>query len=94
MTELKDMKETVKILKEMCKRVKADYSKINFKKRDWFSKHSWTEVEQDKFKEWMVRYLMKNAKARNEVMAYPIKNKEMIEKTVGMFVFNYGWKLE
>ena len=36
------------VLKKMCKMVKADLEKINFKKENWFWDYTWTEKEQEK----------------------------------------------
>jgi len=83
-----------KVMKEMCKRVNADWSNINPKEKDWFMQYSWTEEEQDKFKEWMINYLYKSAEAREEIMEVAIKNKEIISKLVSMFLLNYGWTIK
>ena len=91
----KDMPESFKVvLKEMCKRVKAPYTKINFDTPEWYLEYSWTEEEQKDFIEWMVDYLYNNSKARREILSTPIKNKKLITKAVRFFVFDYGWKLK
>ena len=86
------MNHTNKIVSEMFRRVKAKRKDIDTTKPDWFMKHSWTEKEQDKFRDWMVEYLMENVEARREIMRFPSKNKERAKKVANMFVFNYGWK--
>lgn len=83
-----------KVFREMCKRVGADWKKINPKKPDWFLEYSWTEEEQNNFKEWMIDYLYNNSEAREEIMEVAIKNKEIIKKLSTMFVFNYGWRIK
>lgn len=85
-------KHVKKILKEMCKRVNANFDKFNFKTKDWFMKHEWSEEECDKFKEWLIIYLNENKEARTEIMNIPLKNKIRIEKTAGMFILNYAWR--
>ena len=41
------------ILTEMCRRVGADYDKIDFKKEGWFRDYTWTEEEQEDFHQWL-----------------------------------------
>ena len=80
------------ILKEMCKRVGADFNKINFNKHEWFMKHTWTEKELMNFKEWFINYLYENTEARKEIMMFPLKNKMRIRRTASWFILDYGWK--
>ena len=49
--------------------------------KDWYTKRSWTESEEQDFKKWMGKYLKKNFKW----------SKKMIEKEVGMFLLMWGW---
>ena len=56
-------KYTQRVLKEMCKLAKVEYSKVNFHKPDWFLKTSWTDEQESKFKKWMIKYLKTNKKA-------------------------------
>ena len=87
-------KHLATILKEMCKRVDADFEKVNFKSKTWYSKCSWTEAEQNDFKKWLVKYLKKNSEARREMMENPTTISKIIDKFANMFIFNYGWKTE
>jgi hypothetical protein len=80
------------ILKEMCKRVKADYSKIVFNEDDWFYKYSWTINEENDYVNWLIEYLQKNKKACQEIMKYPSSDKKYLLKFAQKFVSNYGWK--
>ena len=82
-----------KILKEMCKRVKAKFDDINFKQKDWFMKYQWTENEQEEFKQWFINYLKENKEARREIMAHPSANEKSIEKVANWFILDYGWKI-
>jgi type IV secretory pathway component VirB8 len=49
--------------------------------KDWYTKRSWTEEEQEDFSKWMEKYLKKHFKW----------NKRMIGNEVGMFLLNWGW---
>ena len=82
------------VLREMCKRVGADFDKIDFKKEDWFMEYIWTDDQEDSFKIWMVDYLYNNTKARNEILEYTSKNKKRIRKAAAEFLVNYGWRLK
>ena len=82
-----------KVLKEMCRRVGADFNKMNFRSNNWFRKYSWTEQEQEDFKEWMCKLLKGSRQARNELLEHPINQKRHIEKAVDFFVFDYGWTI-
>jgi len=83
-----------KILKEMCRRVRTNFDSINFKKRDWYLKKEWTIKEEEKFNKWLVKYLSKNIKARQELMTIPSKSKIFLQKFVETFSFSYGWKIK
>lgn len=86
------MNEYLKIiLKEMCKRVGADYDKIDFKSKGWFRKYSWREKDEEDFKQWLIEFLNKNKKAKQELMRLH-SHKSFYEKFANQFLFNYGWK--
>lgn len=82
------------ITKKMFKIVKTDYPKNEsyFKKQGWFLKHSVTEEQQDRFREWMIDYLEKNREARIDFGVYR-KNGKQIESDVNMFILNYFWRV-
>ena len=82
------------ILKEMSKRVDADFDSLEFTNPDWFRQCEWTEEEQNEFNKWLIKYLRDNTKARNELMSIPSKNKVFLQKFADSFSFNYGWKLK
>ena len=96
----------IEILKEMCKRVNANYDEIDFKINSWvddegifhtndyYHLFSWTKDEEDSFKKWMIDYLYNNKQARKEFMSFPKKNKKRIAACVDEFLWNHGWKLE
>lgn len=81
------------ILREMCNRVNAKISYMDFED-GWYNEYEWTEEERKEFKEWMTEYLCKNAEARNELMFFPSKDPKILSKFCNMFVFNYGWRLK
>jgi hypothetical protein len=79
------------VLRELCKRVKADYKKINFSEPDWFMQKSWTEQEQEKFRLWFVKQLESKTEMRR-LMEIPLK--QNIEKFASFFCLMYGWKIK
>jgi len=87
-------KYLITILKKMCSVVGADYSKIDFKEAQWFWKYEWSQGQEDKFKEWMIKYLTDNKEARKFMMEYPRKTKKVIKKLVDEFIWNWGWKVK
>ena len=80
------------IMTEMCNRVNADYNTLDFKDNDnpYFMKYSWTEKEQDNFKDWMIKLFKENKNYYKLFVAFPRITK--IEKAVNFFVDNHGWK--
>jgi hypothetical protein len=81
------------ILRKMCEYVAADFDKINFKEERWFLKYTWSNDEENSFKEWLAKYFLENYKARKELLYLPrIKNKKYIYGVADHFIFNYGWK--
>lgn len=81
------------ILKEMCARVGADFDSINFQEEsDWYNKYEWTIQECKQFEKWLSDYLYTNTKARNEVMAFPMKRRKSTDRLANEFVFMYGWR--
>lgn len=81
------------ILQEICQRVGADYKSMNFKKRNWFHDYSWSEKQEEDFKNWLIDYLKNNKEARSELMSIPSSNKQILTRFASEFLFNYGWKL-
>ena len=85
------------VLKEMCKRVGADFDSIDFKSDDtkgselWFHLYEWNLKEEYDFNRWFYKYLSSNTEAREELMEQPSKNARILDGFVNMFVFTYGW---
>jgi len=80
------------LIKEMCKRVKADFTSINFSEDQWYYKYEWTEEECNKYKKWLEKTLWKNKKIRQDLGI--IKDKKHIHKVVQFFNLNYGWRIK
>ena len=71
------------ILKKMCKAVKADYKSIDFKTAFYFD-YEWTEKQQEKFKKWITKFLMRKYKLI----------KKIAELKAEGFILFCGWKIK
>lgn len=80
------------ILSEMFTRVGRIYNPPL--EDNWYISEEWTQEEENEFALWMQDYLIENKQARKEIMRIPVKNKEVINKTVKTFLANYGWKVK
>ena len=87
------LKHSVLILKEMCKRVNADYHSIDFNCDAWFWTYSWTQTEEDSFIDWLAEYLYTNKDARTEITKHPSGTKKYCRQFAENFTWNYGWKI-
>jgi len=77
------------ILTEMCNRVDAPIEIVN-SSEDWYLKYSWSEEEENNFKNWLIGYFKKNKKAQRELYGSVFTGRKL-EKAVEMFVCDYGW---
>ena len=91
----KDLPEPLKpIIKEMFKYVKAPVTKTNFKKPKWYFDYTWTEVQEQKFIEWLADYFYNlPVSKKRELYKDTSKTKKNALKFANVVVLNYGWKL-
>lgn len=90
--DMEQFSETlIEVLKEMCKRVGADYNSIDFKAERWFMEYTWTPEQQKDFEKWLVNYLYTSAKRRREFCSVNLKAKKYLRKVATAFTFNHGW---
>ena len=82
------------ILKEQFRRVNADFptDEKYFKKENWFWDKEWTTEEEQDFKKWLFDYMIKNKRARQELMMFTSKSKKNVKRFVDEFIMDYGWK--
>lgn len=79
----------------MCRRVGAPYENMDFQEPEWFRKYSWTEEEQDDFKEWLVENIMNDKKVRKDFLIVNRRPpKKVVQEAASWFLFNHGWKLK
>ena len=69
-------------LREMFFRVGEKYpNKELTDQSNWYEKHSWTQKDEEKFKQWMISYFRKKLRF----------TKKRAESEVSMFLLNYSW---
>jgi hypothetical protein len=90
-----------KILKKSCSYItKKDGTPLKPEEVDttqlqWFSKHSWTEKQQENFTKWLTTKLIKDINFRRLISAKPSDTSEAFNRRLAeLFVFSYGWKLK
>jgi len=67
-------------------RVGLKYPNPRFTKdKEWYTKRTWTEKEQESFKEFVKKKVRK---------AFPYLNENQVDFEAGMFILSYGWKTE
>lgn len=77
------------VLDKMCEVVGAE--DVDFNAQNWFWQHSWTQEQEDEFKDWLTDYL-RNRAAQVELMSYPRGAKKDRKLFAEAFIWNYGWK--
>jgi len=80
------------ILQEMFVRVGRIYNPPL--EDNWYASEEWTQEDENDFALWMQDYLLNDNKARKEFMKKPLKNAEVIQKTVKEFLSVYGWRVK
>lgn len=64
-----------------------DFKNINFKKKNWFKKYTWTAKTEERFIQWLTNDLKKNWDGIVDNKPRTIKERQKIAEE---FVFNYG----
>lgn len=95
MNNILDMnKELKKIVIKMFEFAEEPYHIDKTKGDDWFLRTTWTEQQQDDFKDWLIEYLKKNPKAIKELTGLSLTSKKFRTKVAGQFIFLYGFTVE
>ena len=93
----KTLPYTYEVISRMFKIVwlqEEKYNEIDIKENDWFMQYEWTDKQQEEFKNWLYRKLRDNKNWRKEIMKFPIKNKNIIDKVVNTFILDYWLKIK
>ena len=84
-SEPKTDKFIKKVLNKMFKTVGFDKFELEFtKQKDWFQKKTWTEAQQNEFRDWFV------AQARKDLKM----SKRYAESEFSWFNLMYGWSVK
>jgi hypothetical protein len=86
-------KQYTKVLIKMCKMAGLEFDSVDFKEDKWYTKHEWTQEQQNKFMDWLYDRLMKDRPMRKGLMAYPVANKHSCLMAAQSFISNFGWKV-
>ena len=87
-------KHLAHILYEMCNRVGADPTTVNFQAEGYYKQYSWTNAQQEAFIDWMADYLYTTTEARRELLTITSRSKKRCLQAAREFTFNYGWTLK
>lgn len=72
------------ILPEMFRRVGQEFTKDFCRREDWFLEHTWTTAEQEEFRKWLVKLLVKKGK----MSPYGAQHE------ASWFLLAHGWKTQ
>lgn len=97
MSTLKLSKAMTDILTEMCSRVGADMTKLDFDSTEhpWYLTFTWTEEQQNTFRNWLIDYLIANKNSVQELTGrkgHLASSKNNIKRLADEFIFNFGWR--
>ena len=80
------------ILKKMYEMVGAVFTMRDCRKKTWFQKYWWTEKEEEKYKKFLLKMLIKNKGFRQIFLDHFIgKDTKIFNKAIDWFCFSYGW---
>lgn len=90
------------IFREMCSRVGVDFVEVVLDETEknelghyeWpYEKYTWSEKQEDEFREWVIDYLYNNTAARH-ALTYCGKSKKCLRDAVGYILLMFGWRYE
>ena len=83
------------IMRKMITEIGLTVHDIDFDDPAWFSKHTWTEKQQNDFLEWLIEFLSDYSHLK-EVAQFPFisKSLKMRKKIANWFIFQYGWRCD
>lgn len=70
------------VLEKLFEVVGQEYSEDFCKESEWYLKYSWTEEQEESFKDWLISYIRNKDKTT-------IKE---AKRQAGLIILNYGWK--
>ena len=87
------MKPENRIKKKLCSYVGADYKEIDWENTadPYYWKYTWTNEQEEDFKNWLADYLYSSKQARM-IYRTPPRNKKQCKECAYWFTWNHGWK--
>lgn len=82
------------ILEKMCSVGGYDYETVDFTKKKWFNDYTWTQANSDKFRKWLLTYLVDNPQAQKELFEMTIATRRLLEKGIDVFMLNTSFRVE
>jgi len=80
------------VLKEQCRRVGADFEKMDFGNKDWFWEYKWTLEEEKDFEKWLVDHWITSKESRLAMVEGFTAKKSRLQEAAREWCFLYGWK--
>lgn len=73
----------------------SEVDTIDFKDdiNPWYALYTWTEAQENEFKQWLIEELTKDSKLRKVIMKIPSRTKKKIEHVVNQFLWMYGFRV-
>ena len=70
------------------------FDSIDFKNDSWFNDLTWTQEQEDKFKDWVIDYIMNNKYAGKEVISVRTYSKKVLNKWFSWWNLSYGFTID
>ena len=83
-------KDSKEILTKMCEAISLKYTDIDFNEKDWFLKYSWTIDQENEFKKWLGKFLVK----KGYCWKGKYRGEDHGEHEAAKILMNYGWKIQ
>jgi hypothetical protein len=72
------------LLEVQCEMVGTTLAQVNTSQPKWYTKYTWTQEQEEEFRDWAKRWLKKRKRWRSSV----------INLFIEYYLFNWGWKYE
>ena len=79
------------ILNKMCEWINIDPKTVDWTDREWFTQHTWTAEQEQKFIDWVAGFLLEKKYVRGPISR---TNKKTAHHQATKIVANYGWKTQ
>lgn len=83
------------MLRKMAEWIQVDPNTIDFGEKDWFLAHAWTRLEQEAYREWLMKWLLEDKKRIDDIANYPSmakRNKKELMKVIDWYLLDFGWR--